>query len=64
MISEDKTLINSFQLAKDAMADACLLTHLGLDAHLALCTDALDVGVHAVLEQLVVGRWHPFAFTS
>lgn len=48
------------QSANDTPARCCLLSHPHPTAH----SDALDIGIGAVLEQLIRGRWHPLGFFS
>ncbi|KAJ8418746.1 hypothetical protein AAFF_G00002450 [Aldrovandia affinis] len=52
----------AFDSAKQALAEATMLSHPVPDAPIALTTDASDYAVGAVLEQLVKGTWHPLAF--
>ena len=49
---------------KTALADASLLVHPTPGAPTCLMTDASDVAVGAVLQQLVDGNWCPIAFFS
>lgn len=46
------------------MADACFLAHPLPAALLALRTDASNIGIRAVLEQLQGGRWRTLGFSS
>ena len=54
----------AFQEARTVLSDATLLCHPVPGAPLALSSDASDIGMGAVLEQLVHGRWQPLAFYS
>ncbi|KAJ8378300.1 hypothetical protein AAFF_G00244350 [Aldrovandia affinis] len=54
----------AFDSAKQALAEATMLSHPVPDAPIALTTDASDYAVGAVLEQLVKGTWRPLAFFS
>lgn len=54
----------AFQQAKDALASAALLVHPIATAQVALTTDASDIAVGAVVEQLVENVWQPLAFFS
>lgn len=54
----------AFLAAKGAMSDACILYHPLLYAPLALHTDASDVGIKAVLEQLMEGEQCLLGFIS
>ena len=47
--------ISAFRNAKDALAQATLLLHPTPDATTSLMTDASDIAVGAVLQQLVNG---------
>ena len=57
-------MIDACEAAKHALADATLLVHPRPHAVLALSTDASDVGIGAVLEQLQDNVWHPLGFFS
>ena len=52
------------QSTKEALAKATLLIHPHLDVPVSLNTDASDMAVGAVLQQLVNGMWVPLAFFS
>ena len=54
----------AFNDIKRAMAQAVLLHHPHADAPTRLATDASDVAIGGVLEQLVQGMWQPIAFFS
>lgn len=43
--------VDTSATAKDALASACQLIHPWADAHLALRTDASDIGTGALLEE-------------
>ena len=53
-----------FLAAKDTLAEATLLTHPHVNARLSIMTDASDVAVGAVLQQLISGHWHPISYFS
>ena len=57
-------MLRAFQGAKEALADAALLTHPQKGAPTALTTDASDEAVGAVLQQQIHGQWLPLAFFS
>ena len=50
--------LEAFTTAKDALANATLLSHPVLNSPSCLMTDASDVAVGAVLQQFVQGKWH------
>ncbi|KAK7930700.1 hypothetical protein WMY93_007095 [Mugilogobius chulae] len=54
----------AFEGAKSALANAALLAHPDPNAPIALTTDASDLAVGAVVEQLVEDAWQPLAFFS
>ncbi|KAK7929149.1 hypothetical protein WMY93_005544 [Mugilogobius chulae] len=54
----------AFEGAKSALANAALLAHPDPNAPIALTTDASDLAVGAVVEQLVEDEWQPLAFFS
>jgi RNase H-like domain found in reverse transcriptase len=55
----------AFQLAKQALADACPLDHPSATAELSLATDASSTHVSGVLQQLRPGStWRPLGFYS
>ena len=56
--------ISAFRNAKYALAQATLLFHPTPDATTSLMTDASDIGVGAVLQQLIDGHWQPVYFFS
>ena len=56
--------IAAFEQAKAALADATLLSHLKPDAVVAIMSDASDIAVGAVLQQVTDGQWHPIAYFS
>ena len=67
---EDKHLIwmeqalSAFYLVREALAKATLLFHPQPDAPTCLITDASDVTVGAVLQQLIGAVWSPIAYFS
>ncbi|CAK1603651.1 unnamed protein product [Parnassius mnemosyne] len=54
----------AFNRCKQSLADAALLAHPDCRAELALVTDASDLAMGAVLQQLKGGEWQPLAFFS
>ena len=54
----------AFQAAKEALANATLLSYLHPVVPLVIMSDASDVAVGAVLQQWVDGQWHPIAYFS
>ncbi len=54
----------SFRAAKAALAVAVPLAHPAPNAVLSFATDASDIHVGGVLQQLTGGRWQPLAFYS
>jgi len=67
---KSKTLVWSSELstafvrAKDALANAAMLSFPHADAPIALTTDASESAVGAVLENFVQGSWQHLAFFS
>ena len=57
-------LQRAFDSLKHCLQNAAILHHPAPGTRLAISVDASDVGVGAVLEQLVVGQWQPLAFFS
>ena len=55
---------DAFQRAKDALADATVLSHPHTDALTAIVTDASDTAVGAVLQQYINQQWMPIGFIS
>lgn len=56
--------LNSYTQCKESLANAALLAHPDCGAKLALVTDASDVAMGSVLQQLKDGAWQPLAFFS
>lgn len=56
--------LTAFDQCKENLANAALLAHPDCQAKLALVTDASDLAMGAVLQQLVNGVWQPLAFFS
>lgn len=54
----------AFEQCKQDLCNAALLSHPDCDARLALVTDASDVALGAVLQQLKDDVWQPLAFFS
>ena len=54
----------SFHDIKEALSRVTMLAHPGTDAPLSIMTDASDVAVGGVLQQLVGDSWQPIAFYS
>lgn len=54
----------AFDSAKDALASATLLQYPSLEGELSICTDASDVAVGGVLQQLRDDSWVPLGFFS
>ncbi|GFR74030.1 polyprotein [Elysia marginata] len=57
-------MTEAFSSSKTALVNATMLTHPVHGAPIALISDASDVAVGAVLEQLSNGSWQPLAFFS
>ena len=55
--------VSAFDAAKEALAQATLLFHPTPDAPTAIMTDASDVAVGAVLQQLV-NQWQSISYFS
>ena len=55
---------SAFISAKEALANAALLTHPKLSAPTCILTDASDVAVGAILQQYIAGNWCPMAYFS
>ena len=56
--------LNAFSAAKEALANATLLSHPVMNAPTSVMTDASNVAVGAVLQQFVQGEWCPIAYFS
>ncbi|XP_047985266.1 uncharacterized protein LOC125225551 [Leguminivora glycinivorella] len=56
--------MEAFETCKYRLAQAALLAHPDSKAELAIQTDASDVAIGAVLQQLRDGIWEPLAFFS
>merc|ERR1712015_37960 len=54
----------AFKASKRALAAATMLVYPSMQAPTALTTDASVIGVGAVLEQFLEGKWKPLAFFS
>jgi cleavage and polyadenylation specificity factor subunit 1 len=54
----------AFKEAKTKLANATMLVHPLPNAPISLTTDASDIAVGAVMQQLVRGKWWPLAFFS
>ena len=54
----------AFQAAKEALANATLLSRPHPTAPLAIMSDASDIAVGAVLQQRVESEWHPIVYFS
>lgn len=63
-IIETPELLQAFNDAKRALADATLLAHPVIDAPWAIFSDASNTAIEAVLQQQVQGKWQPLAFFS
>ena len=55
---------SAFISAKEALANAALLTHPKSSAPTCIQTDASDVAVGAILQQYIAGNWCPMAYFS
>ena len=55
---------SAFAETKNLLARATLLVHPRVDAPTAIATDASDIAIGGVLQQLVSGVWQPLAFFS
>ncbi|XP_025835838.1 uncharacterized protein LOC112906234 [Agrilus planipennis] len=58
------TTKEAFEVCKDSLAQATLLAHPTPDSPLAVFSDASDLTIGAVLQQLVDSSWQPLAFFS
>lgn len=56
--------LQAFSDTKESLSNAALLAHPHCSAKLALVTDASDVAIGAVLQQLQDHAWQPLAFFS
>lgn len=56
--------LEAFKACKDSLCKATLLAHPVCDAKLALVTDASDIAIGSVLQQLKGTSWEPLAFFS
>ncbi|CAK1590060.1 unnamed protein product [Parnassius mnemosyne] len=56
--------IKAFEDCKRSLSNAALLAHPDCEAKLALVTDASDVAIGVILQQLKGGAWQPLAFFS
>lgn len=56
--------MKAFHDTKTALANATLFTHPYQNAPISLTTEASDLAVGVVLQQLVEGNWVPSAFFS
>lgn len=54
----------AFEQCKENLSNAALLSHPDCNAKLALVTDASDLAMGAVVQQLKDGEWQPLAFFS
>lgn len=63
-VSWSPNSLQTFQQVKDALSQARLLYHPVPYAPLAIRSDASDVGVDAILEQLMAGDWLTLGFFS
>lgn len=54
----------AFEKCRQALANAVLLAHLHEEAPLTLTTDASEIAIGAVLEQVIDGKIQPLAFFS
>lgn len=69
-LGRDKELVwtedalHAFTAAKEALANATLLSHPVLKAPTSIMTDASDIAVGAVLQQFVQDEWCPIAYFS
>ena len=63
-ISWNKQATQAFTAAKEALSDASLLAHPAGSTVTNIMTDASDVTVGAVLQQLQHNEWHPIAYFS
>lgn len=63
-IKWNKSLTAQFTAAKEALASSCVLSYPISGAPTAVCTDASQGGMGAVLEQHTKEGWRPLAFFS
>ena len=56
--------IEAFDAVKKALAQATLLVHPKIGAPTCIMTDASEVAIGAVLQQVVEGQWQPLAYFS
>ena len=57
-------MVKAFHNAKQALANATLLTHPHQNAPISLTTDASNIAAGAVLQRYVDKAWVPLAFFS
>ena len=57
-------VLHAFTAAKEALANAALLSYLVLNAPTSIMTDASDVVIGATLQQFVGDEWRPIAYFS
>uniref|UniRef100_A0A1X7V413 Integrase catalytic domain-containing protein n=1 Tax=Amphimedon queenslandica TaxID=400682 RepID=A0A1X7V413_AMPQE len=56
--------LSLFTYIKDTLANVTLLFHPVLNAPTSLMTDASDLAIRAVLQQLIDGHWQPLSYFS
>ena len=56
--------LQAFEEAKSSLIHITMLAHLDISVPLCVTSDASDVAVGGVLQQLVEGSWQPIAFFS
>jgi len=56
--------LSALEKVKVKLAETVLLVHPKSDALLRLMTDASDVGVGGILQQLADGEWQPLSLVS
>ena len=56
--------MTAFNTAKQALADATLLSHPSPTAPTNIVTDASNTAVGGVLQQFIDNEWHPLAYFS
>ena len=57
-------MTETFQVAKQALTQAAMLSHPHMEDPTSLAVDASDLAVGGVLQQLVNDQWEPLAFFS
>ena len=64
LVTWSSDMESAFVKTKNLLAQATLLIHPRMAALMAIATDASDIAIGGVLQQLVGGVWQPLAFFS